>query len=188
MQEIYFISVSQMKENTHIDQTVSDKTLKILLRTLEVRYTQELLGRPLYLKLKSGVSGNTLTNYQRTLIEDYIIPYEFASADVLSFYDLLLKKSEAGILVVTPTNTEQKTQQELLVLRKHFEGTANFLAGLLKDYIVENLAQFPEYQYIAKGLVPRRFGNSGFFLDEADFTKDSEYNRRLAENRYEESI
>jgi hypothetical protein len=108
--------------------------------------------------------------------------------EVLVYYDLLTKISQAGINVTTPTNTEQKTKDENLTLRKQKEGNANFYAGLLKDYIVENLKEFPEYEYIAKGLVPRKFGNSGFFLDANDFAIDDEYNRTRAENRYEESL
>jgi len=185
---VFFISIPNIKDNCLIDTNVSDKTLKISLRTCEETYTQELLGRSLYIALKTGVTNNTLTNYQRTLLEDYLIPYEYATIEVLAFYDMLLKISQAGINVTTPDHTQQKTKDELLTLRKHKERNANFYAGLTKDYIIENLQYFPEYSYIAKGLVPRKFGNSGFFLDEADFSKDDEYNRRRAENRYEESL
>ena len=188
MQNTYFISTSKIKEQTHIDQNVSDKTLSIMLRTAEFRYCQELLGKPLYTTLKSGITNNKLTSYQRILVEDYVIPYEICVLEVLSFYDLLLKVSEAGINSTTPTNTQQRTKDELLTLRKHFEGNSNFAAGLLKDYIIENLKEFPEYEYIAKGLVPRKFGNSGFFLDSDDFAIDDSYNRHSAENRFEESI
>lgn len=188
MAKVYFTSLQQIKDNTLLDTNIQDKSVLIMLRTAEGTYTQELLGTDLYKLLKSNIQNNILTQKQRTLIEDYILPYEYALVEMLSLDDLLIKISDA-IYTSTPPNTIQRTKDELTTQKAHKERAVNFNAGLLKNYIYKNINDFPEYNTNDNGgIAPKPINNFGFFLDDNDYWEDDNYNTRNASQSGEESI
>lgn len=187
MAKVYFTSLQQVKDNTLLDTNIQDKNVLIMLRTTENTFTQEILGTDLYKLLKANILANTLTTKQRTLIEDYILPYEYAVMEMLSLDDLLIKISDA-IYTSTPPNTVQRTKDELTTQKVHKERAVNFMAGLLKTYITNNIADFPQYETNLDGVQAKVYNNFGFFCPDEDFSDDDSYNTRKASQSGEESI
>jgi len=187
MAKVYFTSIEQIKDNTLLDANIQNKNLLIMLRTAENTYTQELLGTDLYKLLKTNIQNNTLTTKQRVLIEEYILPYEYALIEMLALDDLLIKISDAVYSPNAP-NTIKPAKDELTTQKAHKERAVNFYAGLLKTYITNNLTYFPEYQTNLDGVQAKVYNNFGFFCPDEDFTEDDAYNRRRASQSGEESI
>ena len=188
MPQVYFTTLQGIKDNSLIDTNVADKTMLIMLRTAENIYCQEVLSTMLYSLLKSNILANTLTTKQRILIENYILPYIYALVEMLAVDDLLVKLNENGVNASTPDNTVQKSQKELQQIKTHKVKAVNFLCGLLKSYIENNIADFPEYNDITTGVPAKKINNFGFYCDDDDYIRDNNYNDRDASSDDSEGI
>lgn len=188
MAKVYFTNLTAVKENSLLDANISDKTLTVMLNRAQNTLLQELLGTPLFKLLKTNILNNILTAKQRILIEQYILDYIYALMEMLAVDDLLLKYSESGINSTTPDNTIQKTQRELSLIKITKVKSVNFYAGLIKTYIEDNIADFPEYESTDEGVKAKKYNTYGFFLDDDDFESDDNYKSRNASNGFEEAV
>jgi hypothetical protein len=188
MAKVYFSSLQQIKDNTLLDTNIQDKNVLIMQRNAENNFIQETLGTDLYVLLKQNIQGNTLTAKQRTLIESYILPYEYALIEMLSLDELLIKISDS-IYTSTPPNTIQRTKDELNGQKAHKERSVNTACGFLKNYIMKNIKDFPQYETNDNGGIPAKITqNYGFYCDDSDYYDDDRYNTRRASQSGEESI
>lgn len=188
MAKVFFTNLSNIKENTLLDKNVNDKTLKVIQKTVENIWLQEILGTTLYKLLQNKILTNTLTTLQRELIEDYILDYVYALVEMLSVDDLLLKYSENGVYAPNPDKTVQIQLGQLQQQKTHKVKAVNFYAGLIKTFIENNIDDFAEYNEDDEGVPAKKIASYGFFLDDDDWVDDAQYNDRKASGNYGESI
>jgi hypothetical protein len=177
MSKAHFCSLESIKSNTQIDTNVQEKDLISVLKTVEQIYLQELLSPALYNRLIDGIAANSLTEKEKTLIQNYILDYIYAACELLSLDSLIIKITNFGVWSPSPDHTVAKQKAEMTVLRVRKEKTVNYYAGYIKDYINTNLVDFLDYNG-GIGAAPKKIINYGFYLDDDDFNRDVEYNRR----------
>jgi hypothetical protein len=188
MAKVYFCSLQQIKDNTLLDTNIQDKNVLIIQRNAENNFIQEVLGTDLYSLLKTNIQNNTLTAKQRTLIENYILPYEYALIEMLALDDLLIKISDS-IYTSSPPNTVQRTKNELNGQKAHKERSVNSAVCFLKNFLVKYIQDFPQYSTNLDGGVPAKLTqNHGFYCDDDDYSEDNAYYSRRASQSGEESI
>lgn len=185
---VHFTSLDNIKNNTLIDTNVNDKYMNVMLRVAEDTWLQEILGTSLFNALKTGIVDNTLTDKQRTLIEDKILNYLYALMEMLAIEYLLTKYETNGVYVNTADNTAQRQYSELSATKVHKVRSVNYYAGLMKKYIDNNINDFEEYNETDEGLPAKKVNTRGFFIDTDIIIEDIEYYSRNATNNKEESI
>lgn len=188
MANYHFTTIQGIKENTLVDANTNEKTLKVIQKSAEDVWLQEVLGTPLYNTLKTAGLQNTLTAMQKTLIEDYILNYVYALVEMLVVEDLLLKYSNNGVYEPNPDKSVRAQESVLRQQKFHKDKAVNFYCGLLKTYIENNITSFTEYNEVDEGVPSKKVINHGFYLDDDDYLEDDNYYRRKAGGNFEEGI
>jgi hypothetical protein len=186
----HFVSIQQVKENTSLDQNIDEKYLINILKSAEEIFLQELLSSTLFNKLVDGIATNTLTDKQKTLVQDYILDYLYAVVEMLAVDDLILKITNYGVYTPSPDHTTQKQKGELTVIKSHKERAVLHFAEFIKRYISDNFEDFKEYVSGGINDKPKTINNFGFWFDDNIDNQDIDYNRRRSGNNsgMEESV
>jgi hypothetical protein len=187
MAAIHFVDISYIKNNTNLDTSVNDKILVNILTSAEDSYLQLILGSSLYQTLQNGISTNTLTVKQKYLIDNKIIKYLLATIVYLSIDDLLVKYAASGVYANTPQNTIQLNTDQLTRIQNNKERDMNTYEYLIKSYIRDNQADFPEYES-QDDIKAQKVKNFGFYIDPDNREQDIRYNQKEGSNDFDENI
>ena len=71
---VYFISETQLKEGSIIDENVDMKALKPMILIAQDQRIQPIIGSGLYAQLKTQIQAGTLTALNTTLLDTYVTP------------------------------------------------------------------------------------------------------------------
>ena len=66
---IYFISETQLKDGSVIEENTDMKVLKPLILLAQDQRIQPIIGSGIYAELKTQIQANTLTSLNTTLLE-----------------------------------------------------------------------------------------------------------------------
>lgn len=146
---VLFISEEKLKDSTAINGNVDVEFLLPYIRTAQREIIEGKLGTDLYNKLKTLISGGTIStgansDYKK-LIDEYV-------SDALvhwAFYKcipfLRFKISNGNIYSKTSETGESLTTEEAQQLREEVRNTAEFYTERLIDFIRNNVEKYPEY-------------------------------------------
>lgn len=148
-ERVYFISESDLKNNTTINQNVEQSLLNSSILDAQLLHIQMILGSKLYKKIESLISLGTITNptnsYYKLLLDDYIRPatIQWTLAECVPYIRYkIMNKSISG---QSSDNSTPIELEELKYLQAQFINKAEFYTQRIADYLLSNLNHFPEY-------------------------------------------
>lgn len=147
MARILFLSSSKFKDITPISENVrvGDK-IDTVIWEAQHRYIKPILCASLYDEITTQINDNTLSDANRTLLQDYIQP-------ALAFYTyyLLLPYSWVKVREAGPTNSQGDNyvvvgRNDVEYLRDTALSSAQEWALRAQEYIDDNKSDFPSYE------------------------------------------
>jgi hypothetical protein len=145
MAYVLFISEEKLKDSTAINLNVDVNLLLPYVRQAQKLYVEPKLGTDLYEKLKSEITGGTLTGAYKTLVDDYIgdmLP-NWAFFHAIPF--LRFKIENGNIYSKTSETGTALSTEEAQHLREEIRNTAEYYTERMIEYVTNNTGSFPEY-------------------------------------------
>jgi len=147
--EVYFISTTELKTKTPINQNVDDQNLVMSIAYAQDIYIQPILGTNLYETLKTLVtSGITQSQYYdyKTLLDEHIRPtlIQWSLVECLIF--LRFKLMNKSVVGQNSDNSIPSTLEEFTFLLNEIKNRAEFFSQRLIAYLLANNVKFPEYR------------------------------------------
>lgn len=142
-----FIRTDYIKKNTPILEYVNEDVIQSFIRPAQDMHIKLILGNSFYDSLMSKItlSGNTLTQDEKDLLNDYVKPalqywvvYEYI---IYSAYKLTNKS-------VSKQNSDNSTPadfQEVTFLKQNIRDCAEFYTENLDNHLKDNSTKFPKY-------------------------------------------
>lgn len=144
MAKILLIGVKAVKENTIIEANVNEELIINSINEVQDLELQPVIGKVLLNRLKSEVeqtiiqSGYTLSNADKTLLEDFIKPFLIYATLVNSFVPLHYKATNKGVQKKNDSNSLIADAKELELLRSHYTSKFENYKKRLIDYLKED--------------------------------------------------
>lgn len=148
MAKAKFISVDYVKLNTIIDSSVDANLLETNISVAQDKYIEGHLGYTLYQRLMNDVINDTLSGYYLTLMTDYIQPCLNFWTLYEAYPNLNYKVTNKAVSTKHTDTTDASSLEELQYLRQGVRSTAEHYGKKIREYIINNIAQFPEYYQI----------------------------------------
>ena len=145
MAQALFITRQDLVQNSFMSGNVdTDKFIQFIKIAQDI-HIQNFLGTDLYNKLKSDITGSTLSGVYQTLVNDYIKPclIHYAMTDYLPFAAFSL--SNGGIFKLSPEGAETIQSSDLEHLTQKHRDYATFYTKRLTSYLKYNYTSYPEY-------------------------------------------
>jgi hypothetical protein len=155
---VLLVSETKIKAFTEVNTNLDSSLLLSNIQIAQDIGLQTILGTRFYEHILEAASGNTLSNQENILLQDYIQPYLIwrATYEALpTFYMRIMNKS------IIIGNTEQGTPvdyKSFEYLRNLYMNRYEFYSQRLMDYIKNNQAAFPLYYQFTStdGMRPSR--------------------------------
>lgn len=149
---ILFISEQTLKDRGLLQDNVDPKLIKPTIKHCQDMFIEPILGSGLYRELQTQIEGNTLTNTNINLLDNYI-------TDCLGFYvlsemviSLGYKFTNKNVLRKTSENSETPSLSELLDIEQRYKNKAEWYAQRMTDYLIEFIDDFPLYNNAGSGI------------------------------------
>lgn len=174
--KITLINIKDVKANTIVESNVDEKVITNAILEVQDLELQPVIGKITLNRLKSEVeqvltvSGYTLSNFDKTLIEDFIQPFLIFGTLVNSFVPIHFKFTNKGVQKKNDQNSQTADSKELEMLRSHYTGKFENYKKRLIDYLNED--NDPD-----TNVEPNQdstYGSTGWFLPDNDNCFDAE--------------
>jgi hypothetical protein len=187
-----FISVQNIKDRTGLHANVDEKLVLPEIKTAQDMYILPALGSALYNQLQTAIEGNTYTNEETTLLDDYI-------ADCLVYYvmselpmGLSYQFYNKGLLRKSGENTENPSMQDMIDVANRYRSRAEFYKQRMIKYLKQNNVLYPNYLNFGSGIDSIKPDNDGYTVsmwlgDNGCCGDDTKY-RKSFEERYQGNI
>ena len=187
-----FISVQNIKDRTGLHANVDEKLVLPEIKTAQDMYILPALGSALYNQLQTAVEGNTYTNEETTLLDDYI-------ADCLVYYvmselpmGLSYQFYNKGLLRKSGENTENPSMQDMIDVANRYRSRAEFYKQRMIKYLKQNNVLYSNYLNFGSGIDSIKPDNDGYTVsmwlgDNGCCGDDTKY-RKSFEERYQGNI
>lgn len=143
-QDIFFISVTYLKENTSINGNVDAEVLQPHILLGQRVHIERITGTDLYRKLQNDISGGTVTGNYKILLDDYIAP----ALAQMTYYEALpfiqFKMTNKSVMKKGSDNSTAVDLDELKYLRQGVRDLGEYLMQRISDYLLANQNLFPE--------------------------------------------
>ncbi len=160
------ISEARLKKITAIDENMESDDLVTFITQAQDLKIQEILGTYFYNNLKDSIADASLTDDERTLLNDYIAPVIAHYAYYYAIPSLSYKTKNKAILYPTSEESESIGLDSIKYLRQTVRDTAEFYESRLRDYLCDYSDLFPEYVSTdGKGMDPSivKKSTAGFY-------------------------
>ena len=169
---VLLISETKLKAFTNINKNVDMDVLKAEVQIAQDIDLQTILGTLFYQHLLNQVSatGNTFSNDEKTLVDDYVQPYLIQTAYFNAIPQIMYRTMNNGITSGTMENASAVDIETMKYLRSIQKQRADFYSQRLLDYLLMGRGQnlFPQYNTASTidGMIPDRTQkyNNGIFL------------------------
>lgn len=144
---VLFISEQTLKDRSIINDNVDMKIVRFAIETAQDIYIHPVLGTDLYEAIQAGITGNSLTTAETTLLDTYI-------RNTLIFYTLTelpmpltYKFYNKSLVKKTSENSELPTMSETIDIMNYYKNRAEWYEDRLVKYLKESQRTniFPEY-------------------------------------------
>lgn len=143
--EVLFVNPDYMKRLTQLNGGVEDSVMVPAIILAQDKYLQQYLGTDLLNKLKSDISGGTLTGVYETLLDTYVRKVTVWWAMVEMLPNLYVKLDNGGLVIRSAENTVNISDADLHREVENARQNAQFYTSRLVDYLCYNQSSFPEY-------------------------------------------
>ncbi len=143
---INLITVEDIRENTSISNNIDVETLQPYISSAEQMHCYSILGTALVSEIKSQISGNTLTDLNSTLLNDYIKPLCCFATWLEASPFLNYKTTVAGVVKQHSDKSESTSLDEFTFYRSAIKDKVAFHADELKKYLRINKDLYPLYR------------------------------------------
>lgn len=145
MNYVLLISASRVKKLTGVYENFYDEIIAPFVLQAQDIYVQEKLGTTFYQNLRTRVSGNTITTYERTLLNDYIAPMLANYSIYLALPSIHYRIKNKSVMVGTSEESQTASLSELNFVRSSVLDVAQFYGERMREYLRANENEFPDY-------------------------------------------
>ena len=143
--EILFVNPDYLKRMTQLNGGVEDSVMVPAIILAQDKYIQQYLGTDLLNKLKSEVSGGTLTGDYANLMDNYVRKATVWWSMVEMLPNLYVKLDNGGLVIRTAENTASISESDLHREIENARQNAQFYTTRMVEYLCSNSTDFPEY-------------------------------------------
>ena len=168
---VYFISETQLKQGTIIDENVDMKTLNPIIQIAQDQHIQPIIGSAIFNQLKTQIQANTLTALNTTLLDTYIVPalkmwtvYEYTIPGTYKYRNKNVGKQGGE-------NNEAADIDTLFRLMDYWKDKAEWYSERVTKYLIENESSYPLYSTVGGADVIQPNGTNyttNMFLGDSD--------------------
>lgn len=149
MTTTFLISEAKLREFTDIDNNVDTALIKNGIREAQDIELQRMLGTLLYDKIIDLVSGNTIGDSAnadyKTLLDSYIQNFLLYAAYFYCLDAIYLRSRNNGLIQPNGGDNADSVAQNLYNLKRQAsKNKMEFYAQKLRDYLIEEEANYPE--------------------------------------------
>lgn len=141
----YLIDLQALKHYSFIEGDVNDEMLTVILKRVQDRYIEPIIGTPLYKKLLDDIENDTLAGNYVTLM-NYIINVVVVGCEIkaTTHQNFKIRNKFVGIAEDDNGRANSVNEGNNLIdeLKADFSHYRNKLVGYLKD----NYTLFPEWK------------------------------------------
>jgi hypothetical protein len=159
---VLLVSEKKLKAYTNINRNVDQDILKSELQITQDIDLQTILGTKFYKHLMAQVTitGDTFTNEEKILVDEYIAPYMIQTAYFNAIPFIMYRTMNNGIVSGTQENATAVDAGTVAYLRNIQKQRSDFYLQRLMDYLLIGYGQnqFPDYvtQSTRDGMIPDR--------------------------------
>lgn len=148
-----FITPEYLYKWTVIDDNIDPNLLDTFIIKAQDVNIQQCIGNTLYVKLMNLVYTNTLSGYYQELVDYYIqkCQAEWTVYHALPYINYRL--TNKAVSEKKSDTSDPTSISNVQYLREDVKNTAEFLNKRIREYIINNQAQFPEYFYPTPGQI-----------------------------------
>ena len=145
MADVLFLSEAVLKQQSILQDNVDMKVVTPIIREVQYYYVLPILGTALYEDLVAKVAAGTLSNTEKDLLDDYIIPcmvqyckYELPMAMNYKYFN-------KSVGVQNADNMNPASLDEIRAIEDRAKNKAEWYAERLTKYLLANPTLFPLY-------------------------------------------
>jgi len=140
----YFISETYLKNNTPITQNVDAKDVMPFVGPASDMHLQSLLGTFFYNHMLLKYNNQTLNADEFELYKKMqpIVAWRAASEAV---YGLTYQLKNKGLQTQTGEQSETAEAEQVVMIKRHYDQTAEFYEERVRIYLIKNKDLFPEF-------------------------------------------
>lgn len=143
--EVLFVNPDYMKRITQLNGGVEDAVMVPAIILAQDKYLQQYLGTDLLNKLKSDISGGTVTGNYATLLDGYVRKATVWWSMVELLPNLYVKLDNGGLVIRTSDKTTPISSDDLHREIENARQNAQFYTSRLVEYLCHSQTNFPEY-------------------------------------------
>lgn len=143
--EVLFVNPDYIKRITNINGSIEDAYLVPSIILAQDKYIQLYLGTDLLEKLKSDISGSSLTGDYATLMDSYVRKATLWWTMVELIPSLYVKMDNGSLVLRVSEDTQAISPDDLHREVERARQNAQFYSYRLYKYLCNNLSLFPEY-------------------------------------------
>lgn len=143
--EVLFVNTDLVKRLTSLNGSVEDSIIVPAIILAQDKYLQAYLGTDLLNKLKSDISGGTVTGVYETLLDDYVRKATCWWTLVELIPNLYVRLDNGGLMIRSADNAQPISEQDLHREVERARQNAQFYTERLVSYLIYNSSLYPEY-------------------------------------------
>jgi hypothetical protein len=152
------VSTQYLFKYTIIDDNIDPDLLNKFIIQAQDLNIQQVIGNTLYVKIMNDVVAGTITGPYQILLEDYIQRCQAEWVVYHSMPFLNFKLTNKNVAEKNSDNSNPTSLDNIQWLREQVRNTAEFYSTRIREYIVNNQNDFPEYfnlQYNVSSIKPK---------------------------------
>lgn len=154
---VFFVSESTLKNNTALNDNIDSQELRFAIITAQNLNIQETLGQPLYEKIQSLISTNTIAGDYKYLLDQYIVPTTIYWAYYHALDNFFVKIMNVGIVANSTEQGNAIDFKTFQFLKNNAKSNAEYYDQAMRRYLCAYASLFPEYNTTPIGeILPQR--------------------------------
>lgn len=145
MAYIEFITTQYVKDRSIVESNVDDKLLQYYIRKAQDLHTQIILGQDLYESLMNQAATTFNSTFYQTLLNNFVQPALLEWTIYESIPYINFKFTNKAIVQQTSDHAQGITTTDLKWLKNLQMHDAGFYDQRVREYIINNPGEFPEY-------------------------------------------
>lgn len=147
-ENVFLISSDTLKADSHLDENVNDKDIRIAIKTVQDMIIQDIIGTCLFKALKSMISDNTICypdNYDYKYLIDVFLKDVFVWGVPANLpIPLTYKIRNAGEIKTNSENMTQSSLDEINYSTQWYKNKMDFYVKRAIDWLCCHTSCFPE--------------------------------------------
>ena len=145
MADVLFISEGRLKKLTAVHENVEPQDLMPHVLEAQDIYIQGMVGTTYYNTLKARIVATTLTPADEVLLDDYIAPTLANYSLYQALPTLTYKIFNKSLMQPDSETAVGASIDQMKYIRQSVQDTAEFYRERTREYLRDNISDFPEY-------------------------------------------